>query len=65
MLNILLEDACNKRYNIEWYLANGNVVTTCAELVDSRFGYLYFAYPEGGLFIIERKALRSMSCLED
>lgn len=65
MLNKLLEDAYNKKYNIEWYLANGDAVTTSAVLVDSRFGYLYFTYPEGGLLIIERKALRSMSCLED
>ena len=59
------ENAFDKKYNVEWYLANGQVVTTSAVLVDSKFGYLYFEYPNGGLLIIERKTLRSMECIEE
>ena len=55
----------NRKYNIEWYLANGDVQTTSAILIDVQNGYIHFIYPNGGLFIIEQKALRSMQCIED
>ena len=55
----------NRKYNIEWYLANGDVQTTSAILTDVQNGYIHFIYPNGGLFIIEQKALRSMQCIED
>lgn len=54
-----------KNYNIEWYLGNGKVMTTSAELTDVKDGYIHFVYPNGGLFIIEQKALRSMQCIDD
>lgn len=54
----------NKKYNIEWYLASGEVATTSATLTDVKNGFIHFIYPNGGLFIIETKALRSMQCIE-
>lgn len=57
--------AFNRRYNIEWYYANGKVQTTSAILTDVKDGYIHFVYPDGGLFIIETKALRSMQCIEE
>ena len=61
----LFDRAFDKKYNIEWYLANGKVQTTAAILTDVKNGYIHFIYPNGGLFIIEQKALRSMQCIED
>lgn len=61
----LFDRAFGKKYNIEWYLTNGKVQTTAAILTDARNGYIHFVYPNGGLFIIEQKALRSMQCIED
>ena len=57
--------ACGKKYNIEWYLGNGRLRTTSAILEDFGDGYFYFAYPNGGLFIIEQKAVRSLECIDD
>lgn len=42
----------NRKYNIEWHLANGDVQTTSAILTDVQNGYIHFIYPNGGLFII-------------
>lgn len=61
----LFDMAFGKKYNIEWRLANGKVQTTSAILTDIINGYIHFIYPNGGLFIIEQKALRSMQCIED
>lgn len=57
--------AFGKKYNIEWYLGNGKVMTTSAVLTDVKDGFIHFIYPNGGLFIIEQKALRSMQCIDD
>jgi hypothetical protein len=59
------ETACGKRYNIEWYLGNGKLQTTSAMLDNIGDGYFYFEYPNGGLFIIEQRNIRSLACLED
>ncbi len=64
MINNNFENAFGKKYNIEWYLANGKVMTTSAVLVDGRFECLYFEYSNGGLFVVERRAIRSMECME-
>lgn len=58
------ERAFEKKYNVEWYFANGKVQTTSAILADVKDGFIYFEYPNGGLLIIEVKALRSMECIE-
>lgn len=58
------EKAYDKVYNIEWYLGNGKLQTTSAILVNVGCGYFYFEYPNGGLFIIEQKAIRSLDCIE-
>lgn len=65
MKQCFCENAFFKKYNIEWYLGNGEVQTTSAMLLDVRKGYIFFVYPNDGLFIIEEKALRSMECIED
>lgn len=57
--------AFDKKYNIEWYLSNGKIQTTSAVLTDVKDGFIHFIYPNGGLFIIETKALRSMQCIDD
>lgn len=59
------EDAYNKKYNIEWYLGNGQLKTTSATLVNIGDKYFYFEYDNGGLFIVEQKAIRSLQCLDD
>jgi hypothetical protein len=56
--------ACGKTYNIEWYLGNGRLQTTSATLDNIGNGYFYFEYPNGGLFIIEQKTIRSLECIE-
>lgn len=56
--------AFEKEYNIEWYLANGNVQTTSATLVSIENGYTFFRYPSGGLFMIKDEVIRSLECLE-
>ena len=56
--------AYNKKYNIEWYLDNGQVQTTSAVMTSIENGYLYFKYPSGGIFIIRDCAIRSLQCLE-
>lgn len=58
------DKAFNKKYNIEWYLGSGKIKTTSAVLTDVKDGFIHFVYPDGGLFIIEQKALRSMECIE-
>lgn len=58
------EKAYDKVYNIEWRLDNGRLKTTSAMLVNVGDGYFYFEYPNGGLFIIEQKAVRSLECVE-
>lgn len=58
------DKAFNKKYNIEWYLGSGKIKTTSAVLTDIKDGFIHFVYPNGGLFIIEQKALRSMECIE-
>ncbi len=59
------KDAYYKKYNIEWYLGNGDLATTSGILLDVDNGYFYFGYPEGGLFMVERRAIRSLECLEE
>ncbi len=55
--------ACGKIYNVEWYLGNGRLQTTSAMLDNIGNGYFYFEYPNGGLFIVEQRAIRSLECL--
>lgn len=57
------ETAYDKMYNIEWYTGNGRLATTSAILVNVGEGYFYFEYPDGGLFIVEQRAIRSLECL--
>jgi hypothetical protein len=57
--------AFDKLYNIEWYSGNGKVLTTSATLRMEQNGYSYFTYPNGGLFIVESKVIRSMQCIEE
>ena len=59
------ETACEKMYNIEWYLGNGRLQTTSAILENIGDGYFYFAYPNGGLFIVEQRAIRSLECVSN
>lgn len=54
--------AYGKTYNIEWFLGNGMLQTTSAVLTDIGDGYFYFVYPNGGLFIIEQRSVRSLEC---
>ena len=61
---IVDDSAFNKKYNIEWYLGNGKVQTTSAKLIEIKNGFIYFSYPNGGLFVIEYRALRSLECIE-
>ena len=56
---------CNKNYNIEWRWANGTIRTTSAMLKYVDDGYFYFEYPNGGLFIVEQDAIRSLECIEE
>ena len=56
--------AFDKKYNVEWYLANGKIQTTSAILVSIENGYTFFRYPSGGLFMIKDEAIRSLECLE-
>ena len=58
------ETACGKIYNVEWYLGNGKLQTTSAILENIGNGYFYFEYPNGGLFIVEQRAIRSLECVE-
>lgn len=53
-----------KKYNIEWYWGNGELQTTSAILENIGDGYFYFKYPNGGLFILEQRAIRSIECIE-
>lgn len=57
--------AYEKPYNIEWYLGNGRLQTTNAILVNVGDGYFYFEYPDGGLFIVEQRAIRSLECINN
>ena len=57
--------ACGKKYNIEWYEGNGRLRTTSAILENIGDGCFYFAYPNGGLFIIKQRAVRSLECIEE
>lgn len=57
--------AYDKKYNIEWYLGNGRLATTSAALTNVGDGYFYFEYENGGLLIIDQRAIRSLDCLED
>ena len=59
------ETACEKMYNIEWYLGNGRLQTTSAILENVGDGYFYFVYPNGGLFIVEQRAIRSLECISN
>lgn len=61
---VIDDRAFEKIYNIEWYLANGEVRTTSAILVSIENGYTFFRYPSGGLFMIRDEAIRSLECLE-
>lgn len=54
----------NKLYNIEWYLGNGKLRTTSAILLSTEDGYFMFEYPNGGLFLVEQRAVRSLECIE-
>lgn len=56
--------AYDKSYNIEWYLGNGKLQTTSAILVNVGDGYFYFEYQNGGLFVVEQKAIRSLECID-
>ena len=56
--------ACGKIYNVEWYLGNGRLRTTSALLENIGDGYFYFEYPNGGLFIVEQRAIRSLEYVE-
>lgn len=58
------ESAYDKIYNIEWYLGNGKLATTSAVLKNIGDGYFYFEYPDGSLFIVEQKVIRSLECLD-
>ena len=62
--NDFFDRAFDRKYNIEWYLGNGKVQTTSAILTDVKDGFIHFIYPDGGLFIIEQRALRSMQCID-
>ena len=59
------ETCFGKKYNIEWYLGNGKIQTTSATLTNIDDKYFYFIYPHHGLFIIERKSVRSLECIDD
>lgn len=52
--------ALDKFYNVEYYLGNSKVATFSSKLVECMDGYLYFQDDDGGLNIIERKAIRSL-----
>lgn len=56
--------AFEKKYNIEWYLNNGQIRTTSAVLTEIANGYLFFRYPSGGIFVLQDDAIRSLECLE-
>ena len=58
------DTAYGKMYNVEWYLGNGRLQTTSAMLENIEDGYLYFKYPKGGLFIVEKRAIRSLECVD-
>ena len=58
------DTACGKTYNIEWYLGNGKLQTISAMLINIGDGYFYFEYSNGGLFIVEQRAIRSLECME-
>ena len=64
IFSIKHETACGKVYNVEWYLGNGRLQTTSAVLENIGDGYFYFEYPNGGLFIVEQRAVRSLECLD-
>lgn len=56
--------AYDKAYNIEWYSGDGKLQTTSAILIDSGDGYFYFEYCNGGLFVVEQRAIRSLQCIQ-
>ena len=56
--------AFEKKYNIEWYLGNGDLATTSAVLTSIEHGYIFFRYPSGGIFMVKDEAIRSLECLE-
>ena len=56
--------AFEKKYNIEWYLGNGDIQTTSATMVSIENGYIFFRYPSGGIFMVKDEAIRSLECLE-
>ena len=56
--------AFEKKYNIEWYLGNGNLQTTSAVMTSIENGYIFFKYPSGGILMIKDDAIRSLECLE-
>lgn len=58
------ERSYDKQYNIEWYTGNGRLHTTNATLENIGDGYFYFKYPNGGLLIIEQRAIRSLDCTD-
>lgn len=58
------DTACEKIYNVEWYLGNGRLQITSAMLANIGDGYFYFVYPNGGLFIVEQRAVRSLECVD-
>ena len=58
------DTACGKIYNIEWYLENGKLQTTSVILENIGDRYFYFVYPNGGLFIVEQRAIRSLKCID-
>lgn len=63
MLITANEFAYDKIYNIEWYLGSGRLATTSAVLKNVGDGYFCFEYPNGGLFIVEQRAIRSLECI--
>ena len=58
-----IKAACEKVYNIEWYSGNSKLQTTSAMLDNIDNKYFYFRYPNGGLFIVEQEAIRSLECI--
>ena len=58
------ERAFEKKYNIEWYLGNGDIQTTSAIMTSIENGYVFFKYPSGGIFMVKDEAIRSLECLE-
>ena len=57
--------AFEKKYNIEWYLGNGDLATTSAVMTSIEHGYVFFRCPSGGILMVRDEAIRSLECLED